>query len=446
VRPAPAVPGCRRSEAGFSLIELAVAGFIAAMLVAAIAGTLRAAIGSSRDSRLHQEATAIMVERVEQARALAWDALALTAVDETAPLIDPDAGALLGVEAGLPGDESLLVCDGGLVPAKQVKEAAGETFTSWAYVTRLSADLRRVFVLVSWETDGVPASFHSSTIVSDVSAGGAIVTGAVVFPDAAVVAMGDVALTGGAATATSPFTSHVASVHTNFNYSDATSHVDGGIQAGGTASVLAENVYGAIEQNGGVVVVLPDTMTIEAWRTGLRAAGQAGQVLSGNQSFTNTTISAPMYVSGTIDFYGSVTINGAGPVYATQAIRLREGATVYSSAASLISDTLVELRTGAQYRLGTATQGGVVSFGSSSSALLLRGGTEGAWQGVAYAPYGGITLSGTNAWRGALVAGGDSGLGRVAIAGGSVLYPAGLLPVAPLLDGLRPPPPTGDCD
>lgn len=443
---APAVPARRAGESGFSLIELAVAGVIAVTLVAAIAGTLRAAIGTSRESRLHQEATAIMVERVEQARALAWDSLALTEIDAAAPLIDPAAGALLGASAGLPGDESLLVCEGGLVVPKQVKVVAGETFTSWAYVTRLNSDLRRVMVLVTWEADGVPGSFRSSTVISDVSAGGAIVTGAVVFPDAAVVAKGNAALTGGAATYTYPGTSHVASVHTNLNYSDTSSIVDGEIQAGGTVSVVTGNVYGTIEQNAGVVVVLPETVTIEAWRTGLQAAAQAGQVRSGNQTFTNTTITAPMYVAGSIDFYGAVTVDGSGPIYATQGIRLWDGATVYSSAAALVSDTVVEFRTGAQYRLGTATQGGVVAFGSSSQALLLRGSTEGAWQGVAYAPYGGISLTGASSWRGALVAGGDSGLGLVAITGSSVLYPAGLLPVSTLLNDLRPEPSTGECD
>jgi len=104
------------------------------------------------------------------------------------------------------------------------------------------------------------------------------------------------------------------------------------------------------------------------------------------------------------------------------------------------------MRPGAQYRLGSATQGGLVSFGSASNVLVLQGGTTGAWQGVAYGPYGGISLSGANPWRGALVAGGDSGLGRVAITGAGVVYPAGLLPVSTLLDGLRPAPATGDCD
>lgn len=435
-----------RAAPGFTLIELAVAGLIAAVLVVAIAGTLRAVIGSSRDSRLRQEAIAILVERVEQARALSWETLAMTGIDPDAPLIDSESEALLGSQAGLPGDESLLVCEGGLMAPKRVVTAGGETFTSWAYVTRLSPNLRRVLVLVTWGADGASASFQASTVISDVSAGGAIVTGAVVFPDAAVVATGDASLTGGALTLTHPSVSHVASVHTNFNYADATSAVDGDVRAGGAATVQWFNVYGVVEQNGGVVVVLPEVMTLEFWRDDLRGAAQSGAVLSGNQSFTNTTITAPLYVAGTIDFYGAVTIDGSGPVYATQAIRLREGSTVYSSAASLVSDTLVELRPGAQYRLGTATQGGVVSFGGTSQALVLLGGTDGAWQGVAYAPYGGIALSGADPWRGALVAGGDAGLGRVVISGGRVLYPAGLLPVSTLLNGLRPVPSTGECD
>lgn len=434
-----------RHDRGFTLIELAVAGLLAALLIGAIAGTLHTVIGSSRQNRLHQEATAIMVERVEEVRALAWDSLALAAIDPTAPMIDPATGFLLGSQAGLPGDEALLVCVGGAVTPKREEAAGGVTFTSWAYVTRLTADLRRVLVRVEWESSGVPASFQSSTVISDVSAGGAIVTGAVVFPDAAVVATGNAALTGSAVTATFPATSHVASVHTNLNYTDASSQVDGNVSAGGTATVVPAYVYGTVEQNGGVVVVLPDTMTIEEWRTGLRATAQAGGVHSSSQTFTDTTITAPLYVVGTIDFYGTVTIGGSGPVYATQGIKLHDGSIVYSGAAFLVSDATVEFRPGSQYRLATVTQGGVVAFSSSSTALTLLGGTDGAWQGVAYAPYGGISLTGTDPWRGALVAGGDSGLGRVAISGAGVVYPAGLLPVSTLLDGLRPPPPVETC-
>ena len=89
-----------------------MAGLLAAMLVAAIAGTMQTVIGTSRASRLRQEATAIMVERMEQARALPWDTLALSAIDAAAPLIDSGGGTLLGAEAGLPGDEILLVCEG----------------------------------------------------------------------------------------------------------------------------------------------------------------------------------------------------------------------------------------------------------------------------------------------------------------------------------------------
>ena len=54
VSPAPAVPARRAGESGFSLIELAVAGVIAVTLVAAIAGTLRAAIGTGRREQIEQ--------------------------------------------------------------------------------------------------------------------------------------------------------------------------------------------------------------------------------------------------------------------------------------------------------------------------------------------------------------------------------------------------------
>ena len=73
------------------------------------------------------------------------------------------------------------------------------------------------------------------------------------------------------------------------------------------------------------------------------------------------------------------------------------------------------------------------------TAILIGGLVQGAY---AQAP---VVFS-LVPWGGALVAGGSSGLGRVAVAGGSVLYPGGLLPVSTVLNGLRPAPATGECD
>ena len=98
------------------------------------------------------------------------------------------------------------------------------------------------------------------------------------------------------------------------------------------------------------------------------------------------------------------------------------------SGITLVSDVLVEFSGGSEFRLTDPnSSGGVVSFGVDIRALKLSGGSAGSTQGVAYAPYGGIDLSGGSTWRGALVAGGTSNRGMVKLSGGSdVIYPASL--------------------
>jgi hypothetical protein len=416
-----------------------VAFGVAALVVLAVAASMRSALGSSRGNRLRSEAVGVAMETIEFGRSLDWEELALSGIDPDAPLISADREVLLASATGLAEDEPLRTCVTGAIEPRTVATSQGSELTTWAYVTQLSESLRRLYVLVTWGLEGAPQSHETSTIISTVTAAASEVVGTPVFPDGAIIATGDVDLHPGS-TISDPPGSAAASVILNGNFSNDGAYVDGDIEAGGTVNADPAKVTGTIEQNAGQPVQLPGAVEIEAWRAELRSHSQTGTLLAGSQRFKDTTVTAPIYVDGSLVVEGTVTILGSGPVYVTGSLKLQGGPTVTSDAAFLVSDTLVEFSGGTEY-IANATSGGVISFGVNSKALKLSGGSEGYVQGVAYAPYGGIELSGTSAWHGALIAGGDSGLGLVNMSGGSMVdYPSGLIPISGLLTGLMPEP------
>jgi hypothetical protein len=431
-----------RADDGFTVVELAVATLLALALLLALGGTLQNALWGSRTNRFRQDATAVAMERLEFARALHWDRLGMASVDPQAPLVGAELDVLSATESGLGGDEQLIVCEVGRLDPKVVETVEDVTFTTWTYVTDVSDSLRRVYVLVTWNVDDDVFTYRTDTLISKVSAGGAVV-GNVVFPDAAILATGNVDMHPGA-TATFPDTAHTASVYLNGSFSNADAVVDGNIRAGGTVNATVGNVAGTITQNAGEPVVLPSPEEISAWRGGLGAEAQTGGTLVGNQVFADTTITAPVYVQGSITLQGVVHIDGAGPVYATDTLQIAGGATVTGYAPLLVSDNRIDVGAGASVDFDTVASAGLVSFGTALDALRLNGGPAGTTPGLAYAPSGGITLAGPGVWGGALIAGGE-GTGFVDVTGATVTYPATLLPTSSVLAPLRPTPTPVPC-
>lgn len=429
-------------EDGFTLIELSVAMMIAVIIMVAASSTLRGALTGSRMNRFRQEATAVAMATFEHARSLEWDQLALSGVDPDDPWIVD--GTLPASTSGLLEDEPILTCSTGVL-APVTSETVGQvSFTTRTYVTRVSETLRRVYVLVSWDLEGNPFQYRSDTLVSVVSARGATAVDHPMFPEAAILATGNVALYPGS-TASNPPTAHSASIRLNASFSNLDAVVDGDIVAGGTVTVNPANVYGTIEQNAGSPVHVPDAASLGAWQADLVARARAGSTLAGNQLFRDTTITAPLHVDGSVTFAGVVAIQGSGPVYATGSIVLESGAAVTTGAAFLVSEGVVDLRGGSQFQAGELGSAGVVSLSASDTAIAAVGGQPGTVQGVAYAPYGGIRLTGSLPWHGALVATGG-GSGDVDMAGGAwVEYPANLVPTTTLFNGLRPNAPESLC-
>lgn len=237
-----------------------------------------------------------------------------------------------------------------------------------------------------------------------------------------------VELGGGSTTQSDPASAHNASVISNANVKlSSSSWVDGNLTTAETVD-FPSKVYGTVTQ-GAPPFVFPTDAEVEAWRATLRTQAQStGQILTGDIRFKNTTITAPMYVNGSLTLEETVTILGTGVIYATDNLKMPGGGVVSGNGITLVSDVLVEFSGGSEFQLTDPnSSGGLVSFGVNIRALKLSGGSAGSTQGIAYAPYGGIELSGGSTWRGGLIAGGVSNRGMVKLSGGSdVIYPSSM--------------------
>ncbi|MBM3695415.1 MAG: hypothetical protein FJW79_05730 [Actinobacteria bacterium] len=162
-----------RTDSGFSVIEVVVASGLSVILVALLGSVLAAALRGAQISRDYQVAVGLGSEQVEQLRSLSWAELAMSSVDEAAPWLTPDHTTLSGAASGLGHDEVLVVMPaGGAVAPSAVRTMSGLQYTAWRYVSRVSADVRRVTVLVEWQGQSGARSYHTSAVVSELSSGG----------------------------------------------------------------------------------------------------------------------------------------------------------------------------------------------------------------------------------------------------------------------------------
>jgi prepilin-type N-terminal cleavage/methylation domain-containing protein len=160
----------RHPEGGFTMTEMLVAVMILSILVVAFGRALSASIQTSRDHQVRQQANALGMEYVETARSRAWDELALTSIDPSAPFLNAAGDGLDAGDVGLEADEALVVSATGLIAPKSAETINGADFTVWTYVSTFG-NLRRLMVLVEWELEeGLPRRSHRlSTVVSPVT-------------------------------------------------------------------------------------------------------------------------------------------------------------------------------------------------------------------------------------------------------------------------------------
>lgn len=160
-------------EAGFTLVEVAVAMVISVLLMIGLTITVGNALRAVRHNRSAQQATALVLERLEFARSIPWDNLAMAdiAIPTDPRLLSPTDRRLVGSTVDVPADE-LLVEDttSGWAETYRTEVFDEQEFQVATYVTEVDTELRRVVAVVEWEVvDGGERRRHASTLISKVT-------------------------------------------------------------------------------------------------------------------------------------------------------------------------------------------------------------------------------------------------------------------------------------
>jgi type II secretory pathway pseudopilin PulG len=155
------------------MVESIMAMFIVVILFVGVATTLQIAVRQQRELRLQQQAAALALEYVEFARSLTWEELAL---DDSPPTGTPHVSGsdLEGAAFDLSGDEELVVdTANGLITAANVggETINGQVFDVYHYVTDADTGLRRVVVLIEWQSRNLSHDYFTTTLVSELGAG-----------------------------------------------------------------------------------------------------------------------------------------------------------------------------------------------------------------------------------------------------------------------------------
>ena len=150
-----------------------MAMFLVVILFVGVATTLQLAIRQQREVRNQQQAAALAVEYIEFARSLTWVEVALDA-SPPAGMPNVSSGFVLGAPFNLPGDEALVIdtTDGQMTASNVASDVInGQTFDVYQYVSDIGTGLRRVIVLVEWESRNLTHDHFTSTQISELGAG-----------------------------------------------------------------------------------------------------------------------------------------------------------------------------------------------------------------------------------------------------------------------------------
>jgi type II secretory pathway pseudopilin PulG len=166
----------RDVEDGFSLVEGMVSLAIITLILTALLHTQLSTIRTVHDARLVDQATALGNEAVEDARNFTYDDLVMLTSDLTGdPNVEP--GNTLDPDAGGPMvSESLVRAAAGAPFAPHVTQETleGVTFTISRYLTWVDTsaqggadeDVKRVVVIVDWQTGGEDETFRTSALLA----------------------------------------------------------------------------------------------------------------------------------------------------------------------------------------------------------------------------------------------------------------------------------------
>lgn len=147
---------------------------IVAVIFITLTTGLQMTIHSQQDQRFRHQAGAMAVEELETMRAIAWDALELSAAP---PAGTPHTNGvtLTGADFDLPADESLVIGPGsdgvaGVVAATSTVQLDNQDFEIHRYVTASATGVRRVVVEVEWTARGHARTYWTSTQIAEVGA------------------------------------------------------------------------------------------------------------------------------------------------------------------------------------------------------------------------------------------------------------------------------------
>lgn len=163
-----------RGDGGFTLIEVTIALALAVILITGLTITLGNSLRAVRHNRTLQQANELALERVEFARSLAWDNLALAVdVNATDPfLLAPGNRRFKTDELGVPPPYEDFVEDAtnGWVDTYRTEVLDETTYEVATYVSDADTDLRRVTVVIDWKVGGAERRHFTSVLISEVSA------------------------------------------------------------------------------------------------------------------------------------------------------------------------------------------------------------------------------------------------------------------------------------
>lgn len=243
-----------------------------------------------------------------------------------------------------------------------------------------------------------------------------------------IIGNGGVTLSGGSGTVSNPANSHIAHVYANGNISNNAT-IDGKCWSNGSVSGMtcADTAYPQ-GRSGAPLISFPSSPDLTSWHNNLISQAQAGGTIAGFSTSGTKTIASPCYVNGDITVNGgTLNVTGSGVVYVNGSVTVSSSTAVMHNSAIFAASGKISFQGTAQYRTGSgATNSEIVSFSTDNgNAIVLSGGSSAYTQGVIYAPYGGVTVSGTGYVTGAIVGGGSSG--KVTVSGGSqICLPANM--------------------
>ena len=162
-----------RREEGFTLTEVIVAMLLAVILLVALTLSIGVALRSTRQNRIHRQATVLAIEHLEFARSVGWTELAISEpVRGWDPrILHPSDTKVIGATMDLANDESLVKdFSNGLIEVYADTTLDGITFEVTTYVTDVEPGLRRVIVFVDWTYADVAREHFTMSLISEVSA------------------------------------------------------------------------------------------------------------------------------------------------------------------------------------------------------------------------------------------------------------------------------------